>query len=131
MTRASPITSLIIIVCAVVAAYLAFVVGARVAGAFAEHIGFAPLLLLGVNFLALVGLVVFAFAGLHEGLRAPDGLPTALCAAISLICGAYVFGLARMAMPVDLFRGSNLWAATLVFGLLPLFAMGWGLLRGR
>jgi len=126
--------SLVLLIGGVVLAYFAAKLGIRVAWMFAHSDGYTPMLLAAGTFLAFVGLVICEPLSLFRSAlsKSPIGrLGIAACAAICAIVAAYMFGLTKFGMPVDLYGGTNLWNAVLLLGLVPVMAVSWSIVSRR
>ncbi len=134
MTRSANIGSLVVLICGIALAFVAVMVGTKVALFLAQPEGFTPFFLMGGNLLAVIGLAVFAPLSISQSIvPKPSFGPfsTAASAVISLLCAAYLFGLSKYGMPVDLYGGSNIWALVLLAGIVPMLVASWNLVRTR
>ncbi len=134
MTRSTNIGSLVVLICGIALAFLAVMAGTKVALFFAQPTGFMPFFLIGGNLLAFIGLAVFAPLSIAQSVVSKPSLgpfSTAASAAISLLCAAYLFGLSKHGMPIDMYGGSNIWALVLLAGIVPMLAASWNIVRAR
>ncbi len=132
MARSARMGSLLLLICAIALTYSAVLLGAKVAWMLAHPDGFTPFLLIAGTWLAFVGLVICWPLGAFQpgsGKSTAGSFLIAGCAAVSLLLAAYLFGLTKNNMPVDLGGGTNVWALVLLAGLVPVLVTTWNVSR--